>query len=133
MKEILKKWEIYAKADLDAGQRLFNSPKPTRWTYLLVLWHCHQTIEKMLKRIIIAKGKELLKIHDLLKLTNLSEIDLTDLSEEKKHFLEDLNEFYLRSRYPDLLCKPLSQPNKEFTQKYFNLTKKMFLWLKKQI
>lgn len=130
MKEILKKWEIFAKADLDVAQRLFDSPKPTHRTYLLVLWHCHQAIEKMLKRIIIAKEKELLKIHDLLKLVNLSEIDL---SEEKKEFLKDLNEFYLRSRYPDLLYKPLPQPNKKFTQKYFNFTKKMFLWLKKQI
>ncbi len=33
----------------------------------------------------------------------------------------------------DLLYKPLPKPNKEFTQKYFNLTKKMFLWLKKQV
>ncbi len=129
MKEIIKKWILYANADLDVAQRLFQSPKPNQWTYLLVLWHCHQAIEKMLKMLIVKQGKELLKIHDLLRLTKVSNISL---SAEQKEFLEDLNEFYLRSRYPDILYKPLSHPNKNFTKIYLEKTKKLFLWLKKQ-
>lgn len=129
MENILKKWIDYAQADLDAAQRLFQSPKPTDWTYLLVLWHCHQTIEKMLKMLIIKKGKELLKIHDLPRLAKLSEIKI---SEEEKQFLEDLNEFYLRPRYPDLLYKPLPKLDKKFTEIYLKRTKNFFLWLKKQ-
>jgi HEPN domain-containing protein len=77
----------------------------------------------MLKRIIIAKGKELLKIHDLPRLAKLGELKL---SEKEKEFFKDLNEFYLRPRYPDLLYKPLPQPDKNFTKKYFYLTKKIF-------
>ena len=129
MKEILKNWLLFAKSDLDAANRLFNSPRPTQWTYLLTLWHCHQVIEKTLKMIIIKKNKELLKIHDLTKLSKISEINL---SKEQKQLLEDLNEFYLRSRYPDLFYKPLPQPNKDFTKNYLEKTKKLFLWLKKQ-
>jgi len=129
MKDILKKWILHAKADLDAAQRLFNSPKPTQWTYLLTLWHCHQTIEKMLKMVMIKKGKELLKIHDLPRLSKLAE---STLSEEDKQFLEDLNEFYLRPRYPDLLYKPLPKPERKFTKNYLDKTEKFFLWLQKQ-
>lgn len=127
MKKILEKWLNYAQADLDAAKRLFNSPRPTSWTYLLVLWHCHQTVEKMLKRIIIKKGKELLKIHDLARLAKLSKIEL---SEKEKEFLEDLNEFYLRPRYPDLFYKALPKPGKKFTQAYLEKTNKFCLWLK---
>lgn len=129
-KEILKKWIAFASADLDAACRLFESPRPTARTYLLVLWHCQQCVEKMLKMVIISKNKELKKIHDLVHLSNLAELKL---SQENELFLKDLNEFYLRSRYPDLKYKPLPKPSKNITQKYLNKTKKIFLWLQKQI
>jgi len=129
MKEILKKWILFAKSDLDAARRLFQSPKPTQWTYLLVLWHCHQTIEKALKMIIIKRGKELIKIHDLPRLAKTSEIIL---SEDQKIFLNNLNTFYLRPRYPDMLYSPLPKPNKKFTEDYLEKTNKLFLWLQKQ-
>ena len=35
------------------------------------------------------------------------------LSKQQRGFLKDLNEFYLRSRYPDLIYKPLPKTNKK--------------------
>jgi len=128
MKNILKKWILHAQADLDVAKRLFNSPRPTSWTYLLTLWHCHQTIEKMLKMIMIKKGKELLKIHDLPRLAELSEIKL---SKDDLKFIKRLNKYYLKSRYPDLIYEPLPKPNKKFTQEYLKKTESLFLWLQK--
>ncbi len=72
-KEIFKKWIIFVNADLDAAERLFNSPKPNQWTYVLILWHCHQTVEKMLKMAAISKGRELLTVHDLPRLYKQAE------------------------------------------------------------
>ncbi len=129
MKEILKKWILFAKADLDAAKRLFQSPKPTQWTYLLVLWHCHQAIEKALKMVTIEREKELIKTHDLPRLSKIAEIIL---SEDQKLFLEDLNTFYLRPRYPDIIYEPLPKLNKEFTKNYLAKTDKLFIWLQKQ-
>ena len=128
-KKILEKWIDFASADLDAAKRLFKSPKPTSWTYLLTLWHCHQCIEKMLKMLAIKQGKELLKIHDLPKLSKVANLKLT---KEFDLFLKDLNEFYLGSRYPDILYKPYPKTSKALTLEYFSLTKKLTLWLKKQ-
>lgn len=129
MKLILEKWLLFAQSDLDAAKRLFNSPKPTQWTYLLVLWHCHQTIEKALKMIIIKKDKELLKIHDLPRLSSLAQINL---AKPDKILLEELNKFYLRSRYPDLNYKQLSNPNQKITKNLLTKTEKLFLWLKQR-
>lgn len=128
--EILNKWFDFAQADLDAAQRLFKSPKPTSWTYLLALWHCHQSIEKILKMLLLDKNKELLKIHDLPRLAYIAELE--NLSAKNKTFLEDLNEFYLRPRYPDIFYKPLPNPTKKSVENYLNKTEKLFLWLKQQ-
>ena len=129
-KELLKKWILYAQADLSVARRIFESPaKPTNWDYLMILWHCQQAIEKVLKMLMLKNGKELLKIHDLVRLAELSGVKF---SERQEQFLKDLNEFYLRSRYPDLICRPLPKPGRNFTEDYLKRTKKLFLWLKKQ-
>lgn len=73
--------------------------------------------------------KEILKIHDL---PHLSQLVGIELSQTQKSLLEELNTFYLRSRYPDIMYAPLPDPNKTFTKKLFSDTKKLFLWLKKQ-
>ena len=91
-KELLKKWIMFANADLDAAKRLFKSPKPNQWTYLLILWYCHRTVEKMLKMVIINKGKEFLKIHDLLRLRKKAEID--EFPKEYENFLYNLTVNY---------------------------------------
>lgn len=127
--EILKKWIQYAQSDLDAAKRLFASKRPTHWTYLLVLWHCQQSIEKTIKMVILKRNKEILKIHDLPRLSQLAELKL---NERHKLFLEDLNEFYLRSRYPDLFYNPLPKPDKNFTLEYLQKTEKFYLWLQQQ-
>lgn len=129
MTTISKSWIQFALSDLDAAKRLFQSPRPTRWTYLLVLWHCHQATEKTLKAVLLEKGKDLLKIHDLPRLAQLAEIPL---STQDKTFLEDMNAFYLRSRYPDLLQPPLSDPMRKTATAYLEKTKQFLLWLQKQ-
>jgi len=98
MKPIIKKWIEFAYSDLDAAKRLFVSHKPNNWTFLLVLWHCHQAIEKMIKMIILKNGKEVIKIHDLLRLYQLSELQLP---EQDKKFIDELNKYYIKPRYPD--------------------------------
>ncbi len=128
-KQLLKQWLLYAQSDLDAAKRLFGTEKPTQWTYLLVLWHCQQAIEKTLKMIIIKKGKELIKIHDLIRLAELTE---KNFSSSDYLFLEKLNKFYIRSRYPDLIYKALPRPTKKMTKKFIDKTEKLFLWLEKQ-
>lgn len=128
-KQLLKQWILYAQSDLDAAQKLYAAKKPTQWTYLLVLWHCQQTIEKILKMIIIKKDKELLKIHDLIRLAELTE---KKFSSSDILFLEKLNKFYLRSRYPDLIYKALPKPTEKTTKEYLNKTEKLFLCLKNQ-
>lgn len=124
-----QKWILFAKADLDAAKRLFKSPKPTQWTYLLVLWHCHQAIEKGLKMIIIKQGKEIIKIHDLQYLAEITSVKFT---EEDLSFIKKLNKYYLKPRYPDISYEPFPNPDKKFTEDYLNKTNKLFIWLQKQ-
>lgn len=129
MSPISKQWILYANSDLDAAHRLFQSPKPTRWTYLLVLWHCQQAIEKTMKGYIAGQGREVLRIHDLTRLAQLTGLSFT---EANMGLFEDLNASYLRSRYPDLPQPPLPNPNRKAAASYLKKSDNICLWLQQQ-
>lgn len=78
----------------------------------------------------LRKNKELLKIHDLPRLLKLSEINNT--SEKYVNFIYNLNNFYLRPRYPDMIYSSFPNLDRKSTKKYLELTNELFLWLKKQ-
>ncbi|HLD30750.1 MAG TPA: HEPN domain-containing protein [Patescibacteria group bacterium] len=108
---------------------MFNSPRPNSWTYALIIWHCHQTVEKMLKMVALKNGKELLKIHDLLHLAKQAEVN--NFPEEHGDFLYDLNKYYFSPRYPDInYSKPYPKSDRTIALKYLNKTEKIFKWLK---
>ena len=122
-------WIEYASADLDAADRLLKSPHPNSWTFLLAAWHCHQAIEKMLKRIMVAREKEVIKIHDLGKLYSLAG---TTLESEQLAFVEKMNQYYMPSRYPDFLYKPFPKLSLENATSIFDRTTDVFVCLKNQ-
>ena len=129
MQPTVKKWILFAEADLSAAEYLYKKPNANQWTYLLVVWHAHQAIEKILKALIIKKGKELLYIHDLPKLTKLAEINM--LSSQQKDFILLLNQYYLTPRYPDLpMTRSYPRITAPQTKHILRDTKELFLCLK---
>ncbi|PIT93803.1 hypothetical protein COU00_02425 [Candidatus Falkowbacteria bacterium CG10_big_fil_rev_8_21_14_0_10_43_11] len=127
MKEKTKKWLPYIQADLQTAEASLSSRKAkSRWTNLLILWHCQQAIEKSFKAIIIEQGKELFKIHDLRTLREQAKITIED---GQLKLIADLNQYYLQSRYPDILLKGLPEPSAAVAKKLFQQTKTLTLWL----
>ena len=129
-KKILRIWIEFANVDFDVSKRLLNSPKPNQWTYVLVIWHCHQSIEKMLKMVALKNNKELLRIHDLPRL--YKQAGIKDFPENYINFLYDLNEYYISPRYPDLSYKkPYPESDRKKAENYFKLTNNINQWLEK--
>jgi HEPN domain-containing protein len=122
MKRITEKWVEFARQDLKDAEILFRQ-KSLRGCS----WHCHQTIEKILKAIIIEKGKRPRKIHDLIELLKDTEIELP---EELMKFVEELDLYYLPPRYPDIYEQMKKYYSLKNIQRVFKLTKILFLWLK---
>jgi len=132
MKEVIRKWFKFAESDLEAAEYLFHNPRANQWTFLLVVWHCHQAIEKILKAMLIQQSKELLHIHDLPRL--LKFVGFADFTAAQTDFLFELNQYYLMPRYPDLPLKksyPLITKNK--SERVLNKTKDIFLCLVKNL
>ena len=76
MKPDVKHWIDLSKYDVDTAKAMLESKR-----YLYVLFTCQQSVEKMLKALIVKNTKSFPpKIHDLVKLLNLAGIDADYLS-----------------------------------------------------
>jgi len=127
----IKKWMPYIEADLSMAEIGLKNRKSNMWTYLSVIWHCHQVVEKSLKMYIISQGQELLPVHDLPRLLKYTELKVTCTQQD---FIYSINKHYITPRYPDLpLKKDYNLANKKLATNYFKESKEFFIWIKKII
>jgi HEPN domain-containing protein len=122
--EHIKYWANGAKRDLKAAESLFKAKR-----YDWCLFIAHLVLEKILKAFFVQKNNNKIppKIHNLVKLAELSSIDFTD---EKRIFFDEVNDFNLEARYPDYKNEFYTRCTKKFTEKYFKQIKENYTWLK---
>jgi len=87
-------------------------------------------IEKLLKGLVIIKtNNEPPRVHDLERLAVLAKLSLTE--DQTKH-LKIITRFCMACRYPDEKFAFYKKCTKDYTEKYYNICKELFLWLKRQ-
>ncbi|MFC2130908.1 HEPN domain-containing protein [Bacteroidota bacterium] len=122
--EHIKFWLDSAEDDLESATINYES---NRYNWCLFIGHL--ALEKALKAnfVRVNENKVPPKIHDLIKLSALSNIEL---DEETKQFFYILNKFNLEARYPEYKSDMSKIATKEFTSETFNKIKEKFKWLK---
>lgn len=121
--EHIQYWLDGAAHDLDAAESLFQSEK-----YDWCLFIGHLVLEKMLKALYVKTNAENIppKIHNLLRLAELSALTLTVAQQE---FFDDVNEFNIAARYSDYKEAFYTRCTREYTGPYFTGIKENYAWL----
>ncbi len=87
-------------------------------------------LEKTLKSLIIKRDKEILPLHDLVRLASVAGLDLT---EDQRAVLREITTFNIEARYDDYK----EQFYKKATQKYALIWNKkseeVYKWIKEQV
>ena len=60
----------------------------------------------------------------------LAEKAKLQLTQEQEKFLEEVTDFNIEARYPDIKFQFFKKCTKDFTKKYFNEIKEFHQWLK---
>lgn len=100
--DIVRQWLRKADSDLLNIRNNLSAPDVPTDT---VCFHAQQAIEKLLKAVLIAHGRNIAKSHDLVKLL----MDVVDIVPELLPFedqLEEISEYGISVRYPDDYCDP---------------------------
>ena len=129
MKEITKSWLSFARSDLIAAEKLLESESLEN----IVLFHCQQSIEKILKAHLEENGIAVPRVHNLIKLYNLLPFSLLRQDEFIIETLEELSSVYIDSRYPgDIGLLPSGPPSESLVISLFNRTKELFSFFEEQ-
>jgi HEPN domain-containing protein len=120
MREEVRIWLEQAKRDLDTAQYLFTGKR-----YKESSFYCQQAAEKGLKAVLISKKEKLVKIHDLVKLSSLVDIDSS-----LRNDCKELTTVYIDARYPDT---NLGEYSKEETLEDLNRAERVLQWAEKNI
>ena len=110
--------------DLITAEHMFKTGR-----YLYVVFMCHLSIEKLIKAIVYEETKKLpAKSHDLIYLSNLVQIQFP---ENLLDFIGKVNSASIVTRYPEDLSKAISSYPKNIAGEYYNKTKEVLNWLRR--
>lgn len=126
MDEDIQPWLRFAESDMVSAETLHRAGQE-----LNTIFHLQQAVEKTLNALLIKRTASFPpRIHDLLKLADLCGISL---EEKQVQLLENLNEFYIESRYPEAWGKAPSETSPEKTARLMRSTKEFVEWLRQQL
>lgn len=117
--DILKYWMDGAVDSLDTAKKLFEDKK-----YNHSLFFLHLALEKLIKGIYFKFKKDPPPyIHDLVRLGEYAEINLSD---EEKENLREISTFNIAGRYDDYKLAFYKKANPEYSQKWFEIGENIF-------
>lgn len=127
MKQTTKDWLTVAEDNLLSAKKLVSESRLTN----IVAFHCQQCLEKCFKAIIEEQNLPSIKSHDLLRLRDITGIQL---SEQDTIVLATINEVYIDSRYPgDLGLMPHGKPTIAEAGNFIQFCETLFNRLKSKI
>lgn len=125
-KKVVEYWFTTAAHNYETAKFLLKGKR-----YPECLFFCHLMIEKVLKALIVQKTKtHALYTHKLVDLVKFAKIDL---SPEQIEDLTTITGFNIAARYNEVKFEAYKRFTKKYTEKYFLISKKLYLWLKKQV
>lgn len=125
MKEITKKWIEISDRDLTLAQDIF---KLKYWGHTVMM--SHQSIEKAIKANLAEQDKHIPRIHDLVRLTELTGLEFSD---EQLQLIEDINPHYQPNRYFDIPYKDAFHYTEQSAGSFLSNAVGLQKWLKLQI
>ena len=120
MKEQVKRWWEYSQSDIKTAKYLFKGNK-----YKDASFYCQQAVEKALKAALLKRNRDVIKVHDLVKLAKE-----LHLNEDIIKNCERLTIVYVDTRYPDTGTKTYT---KDETLEDIKIAKRILIWIKKNL
>ena len=122
--EHIKYWLESARHDLDTAESMLEAGK-----YDWCLFIGHLVLEKTLKAVFVDRNDNSMppRIHNLVRLSDISEIALND---QQRLLLDKVTDFNLQTRYPDYKLDFYERCTVEYSNEYFCKIKEIQAWIK---
>jgi len=122
-----KKWLERVEYDIQTAGAMFDTGR-----YIYAIFMCQQAIEKSLKAVIAHTEGEILPIHNLRRLFEISGL-INQLNEEQLKKIDFLTQYYINARYKEDIAELSRGITQEFTSSMITFTKEMIRWIVQEI
>jgi len=123
--KMIKNWLLKAENDIATANDLYKSK---HYDWCLFIWHL--AIEKALKARILSLNKPIIYVHDLNRLAKETDIIF---NQEQVRNMNEITSFNLEARYDDYRFSFYKKANKEYTNKWMEICKNIYMLIVKNI
>lgn len=128
MNDKLSYWTDISEYDLETAKAMLVSKR-----FLYVGFMCHQAIEKLLKAYYVSVKDEMPPYsHNLTYLTEKSSL-LSQLSEDQKSFIDELEPLNIEARYPEYKERLLQHLSHKKCKEIISKTELLNTWIRQKL
>ena len=128
MKEETKSWLLFAESDIVAARNLLQN----RVVPNVILFHCHQCIEKSIKAVLAQNNIEIPRIHGVLRLNEIMSKLIKYHSILTNEELNEIDDIYIDTRYPGTTgILPGGNPDLKDAEYFYKLAEKFYMDINK--
>jgi HEPN domain-containing protein len=126
-KAIHQKWLERVKYDIDTADAMYATGR-----YIYTVFMCQQALEKSFKALIALKGMEILPIHNLRRLAEITDV-VDEISPVDFKKIDFLSQYYLAARYKEDIEELSLQITADTANEYLTFSKEKIEWLTRKI
>ena len=126
-KAIYQKWLDRVKYDMDTAEAMYATGR-----YIYTVFMCQQALEKCFKALITFNGMEMMPVHSLRRLAEMTGT-IGELSKEDLRKIDFLSQYYLNARYKEDIEELSSQTTADIAKDFISFSKEKIQWLTRKI
>jgi HEPN domain-containing protein len=126
-KDIYRKWLERVKYDMDTAEAMYTTGR-----YIYAVFMCQQALEKCFKGLMAFKGKEILPVHNLRRLAEMTG-SVSELSREDLKKIDFLSQYYLNARYKEDIEELAFRTTADVAKDFISFVKVKIQWLTQKI
>ena len=123
----VRRWKERSEYDLETAEVMHAAGR-----YIYSVFMCQQAIEKCFKALLAYNNDEVLPIHNLRRLAELSGV-VGELDEDKLRKLDFLSRYYINARYKEDIADLSKGITEELSKSFIDFTKETIQWLLQKI
>jgi len=123
--ETIKYWIIASERDKKSALDMLRDGN---YNWSLFLWQL--VLERLLKVLIVKKDKEVIRTHNLVRLSEIADIELSD---DQRAELTEISRFNIEARYDDYKDEFYRKATKEYTKKWSEIAQRIEKWIIQKI
>ena len=121
--DIVRKWLERVEYDMKTAEAMLQTGR-----YIYAVFMCQQAIEKCFKALIAFLGGDVLPIHNLRRLAELSGL-INQFNKDQLMKLDFLSQYYINARYKEDITELSRGITEEFSREMIDFSKEMIRWL----